>query len=232
MPPNVIAALIKGFIPFLCGLYGTLLAYRVLGKKPGQDPRWDKWHQRFGGYMKILGPLVMAFGVFMFLNYLGTPPYPPPDWRRYTLADGKCSAEFPTVPQAEANPPLGQPPSGLEENRDGGALFYFVRDTELPAAAPDGKEEQALDQARDNMADGARRSGRPLDVVRERTLSLDGAHGRELECVGGDGFTVTTRLFLRGGTVYQIAATTPTSRKNEEEPRRFLESFRFEQQKK
>ncbi|HVS39168.1 MAG TPA: hypothetical protein VMS17_26660 [Gemmataceae bacterium] len=232
MPPNYVVALLKGAIPLLCGLYATLQAYRLVGKKPGQDPGWDRWHKRFGALLKVAGPLVMASGVVMFFVFLRTPATPPADWRRYTLADGTCSAEFPAAPHAEGEPPPGQPASGLEVNRDGGALYYFVRDTQLSAAVPEGHEEQALDQARDNMRAGARQSGRPLDVVRERALTLDGAHGRELECAGGSGFTVTTRLFVRGGTIYQIAATTPSARKDEEEPRRFLESFRFEQQKK
>ncbi|HVS34219.1 MAG TPA: hypothetical protein VMS17_01480 [Gemmataceae bacterium] len=231
MPPHFIAALVEGSIPLLCGLYSTLLAYRVFGKKPGQDPRWDKWHQRFGGYMKVLGPLMMAFGVFMFFHDLAMPPWPPPDWQRHTLADGACSAEFPAPPQTETHQPAGQPARGLELTRDGGKLYYLLRESELPTTVADGEEEKTLDWLRDNIAAAGKQNGH-LEVVRERPVTLDGTHGRELECVGGGGATVKTVLFVRGAMAYQILTTTSQARNDDEEPRKFRESFRFELPKK
>jgi hypothetical protein len=232
MTPHFIAALVEGSIPFLCGLYVTLLAYRVLGKKPGQDPRWERWHQRFGTHMKYVGPLVMAFGVFMFFRDLAMPPYPPPDWRRYTLADGGCSAEFPAPPQAETHQPAGVPPRGLEVTRDAGTRYYLLRESDLPAAVPDGEADETLDRLRDTITAAGEAKGHALDVVRERPITLDGARGRELECVGGGGAALTTRFFVREGMLYQILALTHQPRKDDEEARRFLESFRFEQPKK
>ena len=98
MTQEIVVALVQASIPFLGGLYGTLLAYRVLGKRPGQDMRWDQWYQRFGRHFRYVGPLLMLFGVFLFFIHMPTsvePPIPPPDWRRYTLMDGTCSARIP-----------------------------------------------------------------------------------------------------------------------------------------
>jgi hypothetical protein len=232
MSPHFIAALSKGAIPFLCGLYGTLLAYRILGKKPGQDVRRDQWQQRYGGALKYLGPLLMAFGVFLFLNHGATPSSPPQDWRRYVLADGSCSAEFPGTPQAETQPPSGELPNGLDEPRDDGALFYFIRHSELPAAVPVGDEEQALDRVQNAMTVAGKWKVKNRDVPRDQRIRPDGTPGRELECIKDKGFTVRMRLFVKGKFLYQIAATTADARKDEDEPRRFLESFRFEEPKK
>ena len=65
MRPETVAALVNGAIPFLGGIYATLIAYRVLGKKPGQSPRYDEWHGKYAGMLKVLGPLMIVFGVFL-----------------------------------------------------------------------------------------------------------------------------------------------------------------------
>jgi hypothetical protein len=65
MRPEVVGALVNGAIPFLGGIYATLIAYRVLGKKPGQSLQYDEWHLKYGGMLKVLGPLVTLFGVYL-----------------------------------------------------------------------------------------------------------------------------------------------------------------------
>jgi hypothetical protein len=60
----VLGALVNGAIPFFGGIYMTLLAYRVVGKKPGESPRYDEWHAKCAGMLKVLGPLVTLSGVF------------------------------------------------------------------------------------------------------------------------------------------------------------------------
>jgi hypothetical protein len=65
MRPEAIAALVEGCIPFFGGILGTLYAYRILGKKPGQDPRHDEWHAKWGRLFKVLGPVVALFGVVL-----------------------------------------------------------------------------------------------------------------------------------------------------------------------
>jgi hypothetical protein len=70
MHPATLAAVIEGAIPFFGGLYGTLLAYRVIGKKPRQDARVDEWHLKYGRMLKVLGPLVALFGVFLAVRGL------------------------------------------------------------------------------------------------------------------------------------------------------------------
>jgi hypothetical protein len=65
MDPHTVATLVDAGIPFLGGLLVTLLAYRVVGKPPGQDPRWDAWHAKWAGLLKVLGPLLMGASVLM-----------------------------------------------------------------------------------------------------------------------------------------------------------------------
>ena len=41
-------------IPFLGGLALTLLAFRVVGLKPGSSPKYDTWHSRYSNGLKII----------------------------------------------------------------------------------------------------------------------------------------------------------------------------------
>ncbi len=60
--------LIQAGIPLVAGVFGTLLGYRIVGKPPGIDPRYDAWHKRFGNYLKVVGPLliVLSIGIAIF----------------------------------------------------------------------------------------------------------------------------------------------------------------------
>jgi hypothetical protein len=60
--PNITGAIVDGAIPLLGGAYCTLLAFRVVGKKPGQDARYDDWHRRWGSKFRVLGPLLAVAG--------------------------------------------------------------------------------------------------------------------------------------------------------------------------
>ena len=107
-------------------------------------------------------------------------------------------------------------------------MYYYLRHSELPRAIPYGEEEPILDHVRDNLGAAMKQEGKKLDLVYERRLTLSGTPGREMEYAADAGFTVRTRLFLKGRLLYQMSATTPDGRKDEQEPRRFLESFQFE----
>ena len=49
------------------GLWATLLGHRIVGKKLGEDAKWDAWYKRFGRHLKWLGPAVMVFAVILLL---------------------------------------------------------------------------------------------------------------------------------------------------------------------
>jgi len=68
MGPEAVAALVEGCIPFFGGIVGTLYGYRILGKKPGQNPALDAWHAKWGWMLKVLGPLVALFGVYLAVH--------------------------------------------------------------------------------------------------------------------------------------------------------------------
>ena len=63
----MIGALVDLAIPLAGGGYITLLAFRKVGPKPGEKAAMDKWHGKYGKYMKVLGPLTVGFAVVVFV---------------------------------------------------------------------------------------------------------------------------------------------------------------------
>jgi len=60
----------NGLIPILGGIYGLLLAYRVLPRKPKEPEKMDLWHRKFGKMMKIISPFLIIFGILLLLGVL------------------------------------------------------------------------------------------------------------------------------------------------------------------
>ncbi|MHC4084190.1 MAG: hypothetical protein ACYSWZ_05360 [Planctomycetota bacterium] len=61
---------ILGIVPVLGGIYGTLIAYRIIPMNRKEPEKEDLWHKRFGTMMKILSPLVILFGILAILGIL------------------------------------------------------------------------------------------------------------------------------------------------------------------
>ncbi len=60
----------NGLIPIFVGIYGLLLAYRVLPRKPKDPEKMDLWHRKFGKMMKIISPFLIIFGILLLLGAL------------------------------------------------------------------------------------------------------------------------------------------------------------------
>jgi hypothetical protein len=52
-----------GLIPVIGGIYGLLLAYRVLPRNPKDPEKMELWHRKFGKMMKIICPFIILFGI-------------------------------------------------------------------------------------------------------------------------------------------------------------------------
>jgi len=63
MTPEQVGILVDTAIPVAAGIFVTLLAHRVVGAKPGENPKMDAWHDRFGKWMKIVGPALVVISL-------------------------------------------------------------------------------------------------------------------------------------------------------------------------
>ncbi len=61
---------LEGLIPILGGIYGLLLAYRVVPKKPKDPEKMELWHRKFGKMMKVLSPVLIVFGLLLLFRIL------------------------------------------------------------------------------------------------------------------------------------------------------------------
>lgn len=61
-------ALVNVAIPFCVGVYCLLIGFRVIGKKPGEDPKFDAWHARFGIFLKVAGLVSIALAVIFLVS--------------------------------------------------------------------------------------------------------------------------------------------------------------------
>jgi hypothetical protein len=59
-----------GLIPIFGGIYGLLIAYRVVPRKPRDPEKMDLWHRKFGTIIKVLSPLLIGFGLLELLSVL------------------------------------------------------------------------------------------------------------------------------------------------------------------
>jgi hypothetical protein len=60
-------ALVNAAIPFCVGIYCLLVGFRIVGKKAGDDPKFDEWHARFGVFFKVAGPILMILGIIFLV---------------------------------------------------------------------------------------------------------------------------------------------------------------------
>jgi hypothetical protein len=150
----------------------------------------------------------------------------PENWKRYVLLDGRCSAEFPAPPQQGRGTQTFQTPHKLKLEWKGGSVYYTLEDAELSQEISVGAEHDILDQMRDKMLSGMRQKNEKFDLLSDRETVLDQVPGREVEFVGQ--FRMWARFYVKGSIIYTIVAVTPLARQSEEEPSRFLKSFRFE----
>ena len=61
----------NGLIPILGGIYGLLMAYRVIPINPQNPEKMELWHRKFGKMMKIICPFIIIFGIFLLLEGFG-----------------------------------------------------------------------------------------------------------------------------------------------------------------
>jgi len=107
---------------------------------------------------------------------------------------------------------------------DRGSLVYMVVYGDYPEALMAANDrEMLLDAARDGAVGNIQGT-----LVSERTVSLGGHPGRELQALSSDGrLSLRMRIYLANNRQYQVVAVTPKETRSTEDRDRFLNSFRF-----
>jgi hypothetical protein len=107
---------------------------------------------------------------------------------------------------------------------DRGSLVYMVVYGDYPEALmAAGDKEMLLDAARSGAVGNIQGT-----LLSERTVSLGGHPGRELQVLSADGrLALRMRIYLVNSRQYQVVAVTPKETRSTEDRDRFLDSFRI-----
>jgi hypothetical protein len=60
-------SIVDALIPFCGGVYCLLVGFRVVGKKPGEDAKFDAWHAKFGTVLKVCGVVLFVVAGFYLI---------------------------------------------------------------------------------------------------------------------------------------------------------------------
>jgi hypothetical protein len=171
----------------------------------------------------ILAPLLTGCGCGS-----RKPPEPTPSarepavWKRYTIPDGTCSAEFPSEPHSSENG-LDLVPSDIYAGRP----FFILTCEEIPIIPEGITDDALLDLMRDRGRDGLIN---PNNTATERKILVDRCIGREWDD-HPEFPTVRMKVVIRGGKIYLAAGIRCWSEHDRQDVTRFLASFRFEEPK-
>ena len=146
------------------------------------------------------------------------------NWQRYTSADGVCSAEFLEPPQNETTTTKGVGLARLTLTLHGPDITYRLSSVDILPEGPPFTDEERFDHGRDGLIS---QGGK---FISERTIAQNGVPGRYLE-FEKDKYLLRLKMFKSGARLYQIMAVVPRDSKDDDGPKRFLSSIRFEKGK-
>jgi hypothetical protein len=136
-------------------------------------------------------------------------------WKRYTIPNGTCSAEFPFEPHNSDK--------GLDMISLVGPHFFLGCD-DVPIIPEGITDEGLLDLFRDRMRENGN------GEIAERKIVVDGCAGREWESIQNH-LNMRLKVVIRGGKIYLAAGVGAVSDQDKQNMKRFTDSFRFEQPK-
>ena len=58
--------MIGALVMLVVGATMTLLGFRMIGKKPGEDPEYDSQYEDYVRHLKWLGPILLAIALLQF----------------------------------------------------------------------------------------------------------------------------------------------------------------------
>lgn len=231
MRPEHVGVLVEGVIPFMAGIYVTLLAFRVIGPRPGVKPKMDDWHRRWSGFMRVGGPLLVVFAIFLWAKgfvYHPAPVIPPASpWTRHKSSDGVVSVEFPAPPTPVTKEAGGVVMHNVTLSQKDLNRHFILSWSET--APVDGlSDEERLDGLRESMPAAMAQQGMPVTLVSEETFTEGGSSGRLLVFDRRGETLMRMKCLILNGRFYRATATTSRSPQDEADGVRFVSTFRLE----
>ena len=64
---EAIFRLLSGLFTIVGGIYGMLMAFRIIPRNPKDPEKYELWYEKFGLILKICSPIVILFGIYRLL---------------------------------------------------------------------------------------------------------------------------------------------------------------------
>lgn len=178
---------------------------------------------------KIFTIVLLVLSFFSFVKGQGDEKENLNSWVNYSSVEGKFSVSFPNEPKlsvVELNMAMGvRENNWFTVNQEGKQFAISYTDYQkLPKM-----NQKKLKENYDNLRDGITKQTN-VKIITDKDIWLDEYFGRELVIEIGNEI-VTNRIFLVNQRLYQAIVTMKDKNKNEEEIRKFLDSFKIKKKK-
>jgi hypothetical protein len=210
-------------VAVLVGLVLALVGFRKLGPKPGARETSDRWHAKYGKFLRLAAAL-LVIGALVYVLVVPVPA----NWTRHTTADGACSVEFPEVPRHETQTQDDITTDTLEvsfKDRNAHLSLSFSDLSTSDAARP---PEDLFALLRGKYTSTKTPPGVLTRIVKDVALEDRGFQGREYQFAVGDQLVTRIKVFVSGRRVYRAIAVNPPGDSADRDAQRFIDSFRFE----
>jgi hypothetical protein len=172
--------------------------------------------------LRVSAPLVALLGLALAPAVASAQ-----EWKDFSSAECRCSAQFPGMPQQRTQPL--QSKHGSVESKmiildvPGTAFFALSYIDYSKEAAAKARPDENLDDARDAAL------GYVKGKLRDETkITMNGYPGRELKIDAPGNMVVNARMYLVKERLYQAIVVLPKSREASGDAKKFLESFKFQ----
>lgn len=186
--------------------------------------------------VRVMGNLGLTglgyLAVFLFLgitwfNALTT--ISPEDWKEFSSEEGRFSILMPGTPEEEQGDVGGARQRDVKMfsvQRKLQQQGFMVSYSDLPGVDPEGGAEvKILDSVSKNALQASKGK-----LIREKTITLDGIPGQELEIQVPDNGFIITRQYLFQTRLYQITLTSLAGRPDPAVVAKFFDSFKIQGQ--
>jgi hypothetical protein len=200
------------------GLYATGMGFRWIGKKAGVSEPYDQWHSKFGGFLKIIGPMIVLIAVFLasinLTRGISSSGFARVDWTEVKTADGRARASLPGKPEESTRSMDGEfgevKVHLFKFVTNGGRCVYLFMYADHPEATfAKGTIEDFLKAARDFSLESL--GGKLLD---QSDKTRNGLKGQEFRVdVPAKKLVMHARTVIQQPRVYSLSVFLPKDEK-------------------
>lgn len=172
---------------------------------------------------RVLAPLALLFLAGVLVPAVASAQ----EWKDFTSAECRCSAQFPGMPQQRTQPlqsKLGALEAKMIILDVPGTAFYALFYMDYPKdAVSSRKPDDLLADAKDAAVSNVKGK-----LASESKITMNGFPGRELRIDAPGDMQLNARMYVVKERLYQAIVVLPKTREGSGDAKKFLDSFKFQ----